>query len=246
MGLLGLSPIGLNFGLGAIPASPVIASVTDNGDQDSIDVVVVGIETVTLFYRVKFGTAWTTGQTRAGSGTITQTGLVAGTWYELYITDTVQGIESPPSKISVIRVVDSDDNTIETALYATVIEDATVNAIIGTRFFPNVVPQSAKIPAATYMQISGPRVHSVEGALGMVKARYQINCWAAKYSTVKDLAEAIRKQLDGFSGTVNTVQIQSIMLVDEGDFPKLTDDAEVTLRYGKRLDFIIWFQEATG
>lgn len=236
---------GVFYGL-TTPAAPTISAVVDNGDQDSITVTVTGSGTIQLYYRIKYTTTWTAGQNRSGAGNIVQTGLTAGSWYELYITDTIAGIESPPSKIRVIRVVDSDDTTIETALFSILIGDATINSLIATRVYPNIVPQNAPMPAITYQQISGPRDHVMAGPTGLVGARYQINCWASSYAGAKELAEAVRKELDGYSGTVNTRVIEVIILEDEGDMPEVTPGADALKRFGKRLDFIVWFKEPTS
>lgn len=241
---LGTLNLGLGFGLPAIPAAPTISAVVDNGDESGITVTVGGSGTIQLYYRLKSATTWTAGQSRSGTGDIIQSGLTAGSWYDLYITDTVNGIQSPPSKISTVRVLDGDDTTIETALYAIIIGDATVYSLIETRVYPNIIPQGADMPAVTYQQISGVRDHAFSGPNGLVSARFQINCWSDSYSEARQLSEAVRKLLDGYSGTVNTREIQSIMLENEGDMPQISAGKDVLRRFGKRLDFIVWFKEA--
>ena len=87
-------------GGGEVPDAPTISSVVDNGDQDSITVTVAGATgTVNLYYRIYGASTWTTGETRNGNGDIVQTGLVAGNRYEVYVTQTVDEMESPPSQI---------------------------------------------------------------------------------------------------------------------------------------------------
>jgi len=92
-------------GGGEVPAAPTISSVVDNGDQDAITVTIAGATgTVNLYYRIYGATAWTTGLTRSGSGTIVQTGLIAGSRYEVYVTQTIDEMESPPSAIHGIYI----------------------------------------------------------------------------------------------------------------------------------------------
>ncbi len=92
-------------------AAPSITTVVDNGDQDAITVTVSGVGTIQLYYRIKYTTTWTTGLSRSGSGNIVQTGLTAGKVYELYITDTVDNIESPPGSVKNILIADVDVDT---------------------------------------------------------------------------------------------------------------------------------------
>ncbi len=242
---LGLATRGVHFSV-SIPSTPTIVTIVDNVDQDSITVSVTGSGTIQLYYRVKYTTAWTAGQSRSGSGDIIQTGLTAGSWYEIYATATVEGNTSAPSTLSIIRLSDSDDTTIETALFAILHSDATIEGIVSDRIFPNIVQQGEAMPAITYQQISGPRDQTMDGPSGLVQTRFQINCLAEKYIDARTLAEAVRKELDGYHGTVNTVVIQIIMLADEADLPQVKPGTDRLKRYGKRLDFIIWFNEPTS
>ena len=62
----------------------------------------------------------------------------------------------------------------------------------------------------------------------------------------KELSEAVRKELSGYSGTVNTREIEVIHLEDEGDIPTIRPGVETLYRFGKRLDFTIWYQETAN
>lgn len=135
------------------------------------------------------------------------------------------------------------DNTIEAALVYILVNDIAVNMLVSTRIYPNVIPQDADMPAITYQQISGPRVHDMDGAVGMVKARFQFTCWAENYDKAKEIAGAVRLAIDGYSGTVLQTVIDGIHLGNEGDMPEMMPGADELSRYGKYLDFVIWFKE---
>ena len=141
-----------------------------------------------------------------------------------------------------VPVIDYD-NTVEAALPSILINDTAVNMLVGDGIYPNIIPQGADIPAITYQQISGPRVHDMQGPNGMVKARWQINCWAADYAKAKELAGAVRLVLDGYSGTALQTVIDVIHLINEGDMPEMAPGTDELARYGKYLDFIVWFRE---
>jgi hypothetical protein len=239
----------LIYGLGGIStiAAPVLVSATDNADQDSVDVVVTGIAgaTIRLFYRVLGATSWTTGNTRTGSGTITQTGLSASTWYEMYVDQFIGNTFSPLSAIVTVFVAAAAGSNIESALVAKVTGDVTVSSIIAARMYPQIVPQGVSLPAVTYSEISGLRKHDLNGPCGLVESRWQLNCWTTTRSGARTLADAVRQSIDGFDGFVGAVEIQSIQManeVDLGDFPAGVD---VSRKYGTALDFEIWFKETT-
>jgi len=228
------------------PSTPSITSVTDDGNEDSVTVAVTGSGTIQLYYRLVGATSWTTGQSRSGSGDITQTGLTAGSWYEFYATDTVDGFMSDPSGITTAMVIDSSLTTIETAIYSKLTADATVDSLVSTRIFPNIVPQGESMPAVTYQMISAVPQETTDTAQGWRVGRFQITCWAETYSGAKELSEAVRKDLHRYSGTVNGVVIDSIMLENELDAPQLAAETDVLKRHGKILEFEIWFEEATS
>jgi hypothetical protein len=56
-------------------------------------------------------------------------------------------------------------------------------------------------------------------------------------------AEAVRKALSGFEGTVGQTRIQGVLMEDEGDIPEFKDGYDKLRRMGKRQDFNIYFEE---
>jgi hypothetical protein len=125
------APVGLGFGTsgggGSQPDAPVLNSVVDDGNQDSATANVTGTGTVRLYYRLRYAPTWTAGQTRSGSGDITQTGLTAGLRYEFFATDTVASVESHPSNVLVLKIeaTGTTDDIFENArdIFDTFIED---------------------------------------------------------------------------------------------------------------------------
>jgi len=133
--------------------------------------------------------------------------------------------------------------TIEAVIDSLLREDISIAAIVSTRIYPNIVKQGVSMPALTYQQISGLRDELLEGPSGLVESRFQINCWSDLYSETRDLADAIENKFDGLDGTFNGVEIEAIHLIDESDIPQFPAGTDVIKRYGKRLDFTVWFKE---
>jgi hypothetical protein len=134
--------------------------------------------------------------------------------------------------------------TIEQALFTHITTDSTIVALMGTRLFPNKIPQGQPLPAAEYQQNKGDREHDMEGAVGMVNSEYTVICYGESYSAAKELAEAVRKRLDGYSGIVGGVTIDVMMLTDELDKPEFKPGTDILSRYGKQLTFTVWFKES--
>lgn len=133
--------------------------------------------------------------------------------------------------------------TIEQALFTHITTDSTIAALMGLRLYPNKIPQGQPLPAAQYTQQAGKREHTMQGPAGMVDSEYTIICYGTTYAAAKELAEAVRKRMDGFSGVVEGVTIDVIILTDELDVPEFKPSTDILSRYGKQLTFTVWFKE---
>jgi hypothetical protein len=133
--------------------------------------------------------------------------------------------------------------SIEGAIYDVLHDDATVLGIVVAKIYPNNIPQGITVPAISYHEISGMRDHVLGSATGLVMSRYQINCWDDDYAGVRTLANAVRNALDDYAGTKDSTYIQRALIDGENDISEFPADTQLLFRYGKALDFIIWFNE---
>jgi len=134
-------------------------------------------------------------------------------------------------------------DTIEEALFYILGADATIDSLVDGRIYPNAVPQGKAMPAITYQQISGPREYTTDGPVGLVMARYQVNCWTETYAEARQLGEAVRLTLNGYIGTIESLQIYGIFLENEGDLPSIQPGVDRLRRFAKYLDFTVCFKE---
>lgn len=137
---------------------------------------------------------------------------------------------------------------IEQSLYAWLTGESDVTDLVSTRIYPNKIPQSAALPAITYHLIAGSYVRGLEGRCGSGVARFQINCWANNYDTVKDLQLAIvgtkaDPKLDGYRGTIGGHEIQSLRVSDVMDHPENPKHGEDLGPFGVIIDLTIFYLE---
>lgn len=118
--------------------------------------------------------------------------------------------------------------------------DATLGGLVGTRVYPVKLPQDPTVPAMTYQWISGERHHAASGAVGLASPRIQFDCWAKTYLEAESMLEALRKRLDGFSGTAGASKIQGAFFETERDSYE-----DASRLYGRSADFFVWYGEAT-
>ena len=96
--------------------------------------------------------------------------------------------------------------------------DPTIAAAVSGRVFPNIVPQGSAFPAISYNQVSGVRLYDVnDGPTGRAMPRITINSWAVRYLDVRNLADAVRRRINGFRGMMGSTSIGRITLDNEFD-----------------------------
>jgi hypothetical protein len=110
--------------------------------------------------------------------------------------------------------------TAEGAIVAKLKLDAGVAALVGTRVHPTTSPQAVALPKLTYQVIDTQRPHSNDGPIGLATARWQFDCRATDLIGAKRLARAVRRCLNGFSGTTSGWEFDSIRVIDEREFPE--------------------------
>ncbi len=73
--------------------------------------------------------------------------------------------------------------------------------------YPNVAPEGATLPSLAYQLIDEQPVMSHGGFGNLQTARWQMTVQAANYLQVRMLARALKKRLNGYTGTVLGIKI---------------------------------------
>ena len=96
--------------------------------------------------------------------------------------------------------------------------DARFTAVAPGGIFPLLLPDTAKLTAATYQVISSVNQYTLDGSLHQVTARIQLDAWAKDYSPCAAVREAIRSVLDEFRGSLpDGTLVLNTWLADERD-----------------------------
>lgn len=144
--------------------------------------------------------------------------------------------------------------TPEDAVVARILALPAVTAIVGTRVWQLLLPQSATLPAVRVQRISGVEMGAhTRGARGVAWARIQIDAVAGvrdganAYTTASELAEAIAGDgattgVLGWKGSIGTppLTIQGIFSLAE---PVAEFEAEELQRVRIRRDVQVVFEE---
>lgn len=112
-----------------------------------------------------------------------------------------------------------------------------ISALVSTRIYPVTLPQKPTYPNLLFSQVSGVPTYGLEGDLGKVRTRMQIDCRATTHKVAHQLADEVRHALSGFQGSMSGTQVHCITL--DNQFDNFDDEASVTGVYRVTQDYII-------
>jgi hypothetical protein len=92
--------------------------------------------------------------------------------------------------------------TPEVAVRARLIADPAVYALVGTRIYPDILPQPPTFPAIVYFRASAAQEGLTQDrSVGPTLPRIQIDSWAESRSKTDQLYEAVKSCLHGSNWT---------------------------------------------
>lgn len=134
--------------------------------------------------------------------------------------------------------------TIKAALYTYLTAQSAVTSVVGQRVYPQQAPMNAQLPYITYQRIADPVQHHFEEATALASPTIQFDCWAKSDVEMQSVSEALRNVLDGFRGTMATVDVRSTALVSQDDTIERPDDGSEQSTFRTTMDFDIWYARA--
>lgn len=128
--------------------------------------------------------------------------------------------------------------TVAEALYARLTSFGGLSALVGSRIYPNIIPQNSTYPCIIYGRVAAEHFHCMEGSSGLVAETYQIDIFATSKSSAEAIAEQVRLALQGYRGTSAGVAVNGVLLTDTRD-----DYSDVARLFNVSHDFKIWANE---
>ena len=90
----------------------------------------------------------------------------------------------------------------------------TIAAIVGTRVYPSLLPQTPTYPALTYQRISNT---AQNGSTALRQSRWQVNCWATTYIGAQALATVVKAAMEEWTDTDQAPMVKMCQVVNEID-----------------------------
>jgi len=135
--------------------------------------------------------------------------------------------------------------SIESDLYDRLSGFAGLAALVGTRLYPNRLPEAVAYPALSWLRVSSIRPIAMGSDSGIVRMRLQVDVWATGHDSMTAVAEQVRLALRRWRKTSGTEVLDCFMdnEIDqfEADAP---DGAGRTGLFHRALDFELIYREA--
>ncbi len=100
-------------------------------------------------------------------------------------------------------------------LYSLLSNDAPVSALVGTKIFPFLAIEDVKEPYIVFESGGLEPTDTKDGVSCLDKETWDISMYSDTLAEVEDLADKVRNVLDRYSGTVETIVVQSSTFLGE-------------------------------
>ena len=115
--------------------------------------------------------------------------------------------------------------------------------LIGFRTYPVLAPMSASLPFVTYQRALIERQQTLSVPTGVPRVSVEMSTYAATYEEAREVADALRAALDGWSGSAYGVEVKHIALETERDGFVQLDGSELPPVYQITQTFDVAWQE---
>jgi hypothetical protein len=131
----------------------------------------------------------------------------------------------------------------EAVLRVALANSTAVSSLVGTRVYPVVAPAEAVYPFVTWRRVAVQRLQTLSIPVGLPRVTLDFSIYGATYNQARQVADAMRKVLDGYGGTVdNTVVHRASVENETDDFVTLTG-AELPPSYAITMTVETWWTE---
>jgi len=139
---------------------------------------------------------------------------------------------------------------IRMALRTLILSDPYIEAMIGVRCYPVILPQGATYPSIVQNLISEDNHMHLGGSSILSRARIQIDCWATTADESVTLSNLVWEKVQGFSGTVSFNSSDSPSSLNDvsiqGIFAELARDGyDATHKtFTRQRDYMVWYVDS--
>lgn len=131
----------------------------------------------------------------------------------------------------------------EMVLYNAITSDASVTSHVGYRVYPHLASSVDELPFISWRRVSIRREQTLGGPMGVPAVQVEYLIFAESYLESRQIADAVRAVLDGFTGSFENTTVRQTLLDAEDDQAVALDGSEVPNAYAVSQTYEIMWQE---
>jgi hypothetical protein len=131
------------------------------------------------------------------------------------------------------------DKNIRNAL----ISDASITQFVGHRVFNQYATPETPLPFIVTRRTGTEREQAFTVPVGVPRLTLNLVCYAATFEVARELADAVRRRLDGFGGYFDNTQVKQVAVEEERDELVQLAGSEKPPAFAVEMDLDIWWQE---
>jgi hypothetical protein len=118
-----------------------------------------------------------------------------------------------------------------------------VTSLVSLRIYPVLAPAAAALPFVTWRRSGIDREQTLSGPMGMPRVSVEYSIYGTTYEEARQVADAMRRVLDGYGGTSNNTEVKQTSLEDESDDFVQLAGADLPPVYQVTQRYDVWWSE---
>jgi len=133
--------------------------------------------------------------------------------------------------------------TPETVVRNALMSDASVTQYVGHRIFYDLAASEDSLPFINYRRTAVDREQTLGNPMGVPRVSLELTIYATTRLQTRQIANAAREVLDGYSGSFDNTTVRQASLESESDDIVTLDGAELPTVYAVTQSYDILWQE---
>jgi len=131
----------------------------------------------------------------------------------------------------------------EAVLRSAMVGTTAVTSLVSSRIYPVLAPASAALPFVTWRRSGIDREQTLGGPMGMPRVSVEYSIYGTTYEEARQVADAMRRVLDGYGGTSDNTEVKQASLEDESDDFVQLAGADLPPVYQVTQRYDVWWTE---
>ncbi|NBW11862.1 MAG: DUF3168 domain-containing protein [Caulobacteraceae bacterium] len=117
-----------------------------------------------------------------------------------------------------------------------------ITALVGTRIYPDDLPNNCTMPAIVYREVSDVESYHMQGADGLSSARIQVDSYGASAASANAVRRVVRSTMQGKQTTMGGVHVRNCFVENANGVALAPNDGADVWRYIRSIDLMITYQ----